>query len=113
MDLTLIYSLFLLSLSSIMKCVAPNDVRVEPTPMERLHLEGYKRYFTSAFWKENRLLGGYVLMFIFAQMFMILIKVCQLKDFKNRDGSPNAYYIIARATGTFLIISLPLKWNIL
>ena len=96
-----------------MKCVAPNDERAEPTPKKRLHLVGYKRYFTTTYWKENRLLGGYVLVFIFAQLLMILLKVFQLKDFKNQDGSTNFYYIIARATGTFLIISFALKWNIL
>ena len=96
-----------------MKCVAPNDVRAEPTSMKRLHLVGYKRYFTTTYWKENRLLGGYVLVFIFGQLLMILLKVCQLKDFKNQDGSPNVYYIIARATGKFLTISFALKLNIL
>ena len=92
-----------------MKCVAPNDAKAEPKPMEKLHLEGYKRYFTSTFWKENRLLGGYVLMFIILQLVMIVIKICQLKDFKNQNGSPNVYYMIARATGIFLIIFIALK----
>ena len=96
-----------------MRCVAPNDVRTEPTPMKRLHHVGYKRYFTTTYWKENRLLGGYVLVFIFAQLLMIIIRACQLKDFKNQDGSTNFYYIIARATGRFLIISFELKCNIL
>ena len=87
-----------------MNCVAPNDVKAEPTPMKKLHLVGYKRYLTATYWKENRLLGGYVLVFIFAQLLMILIRACQLKDIKNQDGSTNFYYIIARATGKFLTI---------
>ena len=92
-----------------MKCVAPNDLRAEPTPMKRLHLVGYKRYLTTTFWKENRLLGGYVLAFMFAQLLMIIIRAYQLKDLKNQDESPNVYYIIARLTGKFLTISFALK----
>ena len=84
-----------------MKCVAPKDVRkAEPTPIEWMQLEGYKRYFTSTFWRENYLLAGYILLFIIAQLVMIIVRICQYKDFKNQDGSsPNVYYIIARATG--------------
>ena len=89
-----------------MKCVAPNDVKkAEPTPIEWMQLEGYKRYFTSTFWRENYLLAGYILLFIVAQLVMIIVRICQYKDFKNQDGSsPNVYYIIARATGIFSMI---------
>ena len=89
-----------------MKCVAPNDVKkTEPAPIEWMQLEGYKRYFTSTFWKENYLLAGYILLFIIAQLVMIIVRICQYKDFKNQDGSsPNVYYIVARATGIFYMI---------
>ena len=88
-----------------MKCVAPNEKMKEPHAAEQCNkfekqLKGYKRYFTSNFWKENYLLASYILMFIILQLVLIIIRICQLKDFKNYDGSsPNVYYIIARATG--------------
>ena len=88
-----------------MKCVAPKENKKEPHAVEQCNkfekqLKGYKRYFTSTFWKENYLLASYILMFIILQLVMIIIRICQLKDFKNQDGSsPNVYYIIARATG--------------
>ena len=84
-----------------MKCVAPhNTKKEEPNQNPSPHLQGYRRYFTSIFWKENYLLAGYILMFILIQLVMIITRICTLWDFKNLDGSsPNICYILARATG--------------
>jgi len=106
--------------TSIMRCVAPhNNKKEDPNLNVTSHLQGYRRYFTSTFWRENKLLAGYISMFIIIQIVMIIWRIYAYWEFKKLDGSyPNICYILARATGlcldvdNMILVFLVLRWGI-
>ena len=88
---------------SIQECCVPHNLKKEnvkrkvPWPLERLN-----RYSSLSYWKENYLVAGYLILILLINIVMAIIKICQMKEFKNLDGSsPNFYYMFARATGMY------------